>query len=197
MTLEVLSQTKTKLKTQSCWSRRNKQKKTCHRKLFYVVLNQFWKLFNWNFVFLKVVKNFNQNTGLELCQTSKMECFAKIVRGFELVTIFAKYSVGDVWQVSEYSSALEFSKAKYWVNGELCKFGKWSNATKRWMECSHFESRTHYSVGLFFQLPIYVSKCSWGVRDFSSINLDKKNWFWINKWMKFYIYHLNWNPISN
>ena len=116
------------------------------------------------FVWMEV-KNFKQNTGnftetfSEIYQTSIISIYQKSIRhwalakkvaGFQLLTILAKRSILDVWQGSDYTSALEFSKAKYWVEGELCKFGKWSNATKRWMECSHFESRTNYSVGLFF-----------------------------------------------
>ena len=36
-----------------------------------------------------------------------MECFEKIVDGFELLTIFAKRSILDVWQASEYGSAAD------------------------------------------------------------------------------------------
>ena len=38
----------------------------------------------------------------EPCQTSKMEGFAKIFNGFWSLTIFAKRSVLDPWQGSEY-----------------------------------------------------------------------------------------------
>ena len=31
----------------------------------------------------------------ESCQTSKMECFAKIVNGYKLLTVFAKHSISD------------------------------------------------------------------------------------------------------
>ena len=37
-------------------------------------------------------------------QTSKMECFAKIVNTFQALTIFAKGSILDIWQGSEYAS---------------------------------------------------------------------------------------------
>ena len=36
-----------------------------------------------------------------------MECFEKVVDGFELLTIFAKLSILDVWQGSEYGSAAD------------------------------------------------------------------------------------------
>ena len=38
------------------------------------------------------------------CQISKMERFAKTVKGFKSLTIFAKCSMLDVWQGSEYTS---------------------------------------------------------------------------------------------
>ena len=40
----------------------------------------------------------------EPCQTSKIVRFTKIVNGFEQLTIFAKRSILDICQVSEYSS---------------------------------------------------------------------------------------------
>ena len=39
----------------------------------------------------------------EPCQTSKMEFFAKLVKGFKPLTIFVKSSILDVWQSSEYA----------------------------------------------------------------------------------------------
>ena len=39
----------------------------------------------------------------EPSQTSKMEFFAKIVNGFQLLTISAKRSIVDVWQCLEYT----------------------------------------------------------------------------------------------
>ena len=36
-------------------------------------------------------------------QQYKMERFAKIINGFQLLTIFAKQSLLDVWQGSEYA----------------------------------------------------------------------------------------------
>ena len=38
---------------------------------------------------------------LKPCQTSKMQCFANIVKGFQPLTIFAKRYILDVWQCSE------------------------------------------------------------------------------------------------
>ena len=40
----------------------------------------------------------------EPCQTCKMECFAKIVKGLKQLPIFAKHSILDAWQGSEYPS---------------------------------------------------------------------------------------------
>ena len=40
----------------------------------------------------------------EPCQTSKMEVFAKIVNSFSFFTIFAKFSILDIWQDSEFVS---------------------------------------------------------------------------------------------
>ena len=40
----------------------------------------------------------------EPCQTSKMELFAKIVNGFSYLNIFAKSSISDVSQNSEFAS---------------------------------------------------------------------------------------------
>ena len=46
-------------------------------------------------------------TYLEPRQISKMELFEKLVNGFQLLTIFIKSSILDVWQGSEYASELE------------------------------------------------------------------------------------------
>ena len=37
----------------------------------------------------------------ESCQTSRIECFAKIVNDFSAFTIFAKCSIFDIWLGSE------------------------------------------------------------------------------------------------
>ena len=44
---------------------------------------------------------------LELCQISKVEPFAKVVNGFQKITIFKRNSILDIfdWQDSEYASA--------------------------------------------------------------------------------------------
>ena len=39
---------------------------------------------------------------LEPCHTSKMDRFAKIVNSYKPLTIFAKRSILDIWQGSEY-----------------------------------------------------------------------------------------------
>ena len=39
----------------------------------------------------------------ETCQTSKIECFVKIVDAWKPLTIYVKCSILDVWQGSEYS----------------------------------------------------------------------------------------------
>ena len=44
----------------------------------------------------------------EPCQTSKMQCFAKIVIAEKALTIFPKNSILDIWQGSEYASVLAF-----------------------------------------------------------------------------------------
>ena len=47
---------------------------------------------------------------LELCQTSKVESFAKIVNSFQKVTIFKRNSILEIfdWQDSEYASVNMF-----------------------------------------------------------------------------------------
>ena len=42
----------------------------------------------------------------EPSQTSKMELFAELVRGWETLNTFAKTSALDAWQVSEYVSKI-------------------------------------------------------------------------------------------
>ena len=43
---------------------------------------------------------------LESGHTSKMELFAKVVKNARVFTIFAKTSILDIWQGSEYASEL-------------------------------------------------------------------------------------------
>ena len=45
----------------------------------------------------------NSEAYSEPYQLSKMERFAKIINGFQPLTIFAKQSILDVWQDSEYA----------------------------------------------------------------------------------------------
>ena len=42
----------------------------------------------------------------EPCQTSKMELFVKMINGWKPLTIFAKSSISDYCQCSEYASTL-------------------------------------------------------------------------------------------
>ena len=53
---------------------------------------------------MKVVLASEANS--ESCQTSKMEFFAKIVKNYKPFNIFAKTSILDIWQASEYASEL-------------------------------------------------------------------------------------------
>ena len=46
----------------------------------------------------------------EWSQTSKMELFAKIVHGVQLLTIFSKSSILGVWLGSKYASHFSFSR---------------------------------------------------------------------------------------
>ena len=42
----------------------------------------------------------------EPCQTSKMDCFVKIVISLNLLTFFVRHSILDVWQGSKYASVI-------------------------------------------------------------------------------------------
>ena len=44
----------------------------------------------------------------EPCQTSKMDCFVKIVNGLNLLTFFVRHSILDVWQGSKYTSVIYY-----------------------------------------------------------------------------------------
>ena len=46
-------------------------------------------------------------TSSDHCQLSKMECFEKVVDNIELLTIFGKRSILDVWQGFEYGSSTD------------------------------------------------------------------------------------------
>ena len=48
------------------------------------------------------------------CQISKMERFAKTVKGFKSLTIFAKCCMLDVWQGSEYTSTYVINSNFFW-----------------------------------------------------------------------------------
>ena len=38
------------------------------------------------------------------CETSKRECFAKVVNGLQLLTLFTEHAMSDVWQGFECAS---------------------------------------------------------------------------------------------
>ena len=59
----------------------------------------------------------------EPSQTSKMKCFAKIVSGFEPLTIFAKQSIWDVWTVSQHAPAFRETTENFIVLFSEMKFG--------------------------------------------------------------------------
>ena len=42
----------------------------------------------------------------EPCQTSNMDCFAKMVNGLNLLTFFVRHSILDVWQSPKYTSVI-------------------------------------------------------------------------------------------
>ena len=50
------------------------------------------------------IQRVNSETYLELCYTSKMEYFPNIVNYCKALNFFAKHSILDVWQGSEYAS---------------------------------------------------------------------------------------------
>ena len=64
----------------------------------------------------------------EACQTSKMELFAKTINGWKSLTIFAKISILDVWQGSEYTSV--FSKG--WGQGRGKKIFEQKGGIGNW-----------------------------------------------------------------
>ena len=47
---------------------------------------------------------------LELCQTSKMERFAKVVNVWKPLNIFTKRSILDSWKGSEYVSGISYNR---------------------------------------------------------------------------------------
>ena len=65
----------------------------------------------------------NSEANSEPCQTTKMEAFAKIVSGFQFLTIFAKSSILDLWQDSEFPSE---TSSNLWKKLHLsCLTGFW------------------------------------------------------------------------
>ena len=64
----------------------------------------------------------------ELFQTSKMECFAKIVKRWKPLTTLAKHSISDIWQGSESLIYLKFwfklcilARLNWWPTSLSCK----------------------------------------------------------------------------
>ena len=63
----------------------------------------FWKIFH--IYAIKSQKNQDRAEAYtEHCQRYKIECFAKIVKGWSPLTIFEKPSILDVWQDFIYTS---------------------------------------------------------------------------------------------
>ena len=71
-------------------------------------------------------------TYLEPCQISKMECFAKIINGFQPLTIFARRSILDVRQGSMYFSV------KHLVMQQLDYLHKIAQYEKQMFGWSHY-----------------------------------------------------------
>ena len=66
----------------------------------------------------------------EPCQISNMECFAKIFKVFQSLTLFAKFSILDAWQCSEYVSVLRnFTMVSTAVHVQ-CKFERLANVSQ-------------------------------------------------------------------
>ena len=64
---------------------------------------------SWSYVLEFLTGRETGKEGKQRRQTSKIECFAKIVGGFKPLTTFAKFPISDVWQDSEYTSWKESS----------------------------------------------------------------------------------------
>ena len=52
----------------------------------------------------------------ELCQRSKMRRFAKIVKNYKLLTIFAKCSILEAWQGPEYFRVIQYLTIIAYIN---------------------------------------------------------------------------------
>ena len=74
----------------------------CTQPLMYS--SDFLKIF-WKTIFQN---NCSPEAYSEPCQTSTMKCFAKMVNGWKLLTIFAKHSILDYWHGSEYASVANY-----------------------------------------------------------------------------------------
>ena len=86
------------------------------------------------FTFLALTSNLPSVSYSETCQTCKMEYFAKIVNGFETLTIFAKRSVLDVWQGFEYASS---SHQIFTISGNNISFSRNINSSQREQNYKH------------------------------------------------------------
>lgn len=56
-----------------------------------------------------------QETNVEPSQTSKIKFFAKIVNGFQLITVFPKTSILDIWLRSECAFAIHYRKKLWYI----------------------------------------------------------------------------------
>ena len=88
----------------------------------------------------KNTKSDNTKTYLESRQRSKMEPFVKIVNGFQPLTNFAKTSISEVWQDSEYASVTflyhvvrEMSISKCWNKEWLFNHQATLDVVKSWV----------------------------------------------------------------
>ena len=55
----------------------------------------------------------------ERCQTSKMETYVKIVNGLKLLIVFAKKSILDVWQDSEYKPLYYKHRFNFFIKNRI------------------------------------------------------------------------------
>ena len=77
---------------------------------FTIIGNHQWHSVKWCFPFSI------SETYLEPCQKSNMELFAKIANGWKPSTIFAKSSILDIWESSNYASAhLDFLSSLFYA----------------------------------------------------------------------------------
>ena len=80
------------------------------------------------------LKDYVEKTCSESCQTSKMALFAKLVDGWNPLTIFAKSSILDVWQGSENAFDVNWRSTYYREKHSLSCFN--GGLTKLTFTCS-------------------------------------------------------------